>query len=335
MTNERPVVALVMPRETTKVLFSEDALDRLRAGTTLHIADYERGAFTGDVSTHLADAEVCITGWYSPRIDSGALRGARSLRLIVHTGGSVKSLIDPDAYARGVVVCHLASIIADSVAESTILSMLMGLRRHHEMDRGLKGGRPAHDVRSYGRLLGATTVGIVGAGYVGRKVIPLLHAFGARVLVYDPYLDEGEARMLGVTSIDLATLMSESDVLSLHAPDTPETEHLIGRSELDLLHDGAVVVNSADPSLFDEEALLDALRAGRIWAAIDRFEPEPLPLESPFRHLDNVLITPHVAGSTTDTLRRQGDGAVDEIERFLRGDTLQYRVDPAILPRMA
>ena len=330
----RPVVALLVPAERQARVFTREALDRLRAIAEVRGGD-DRATLVQRLPELLSDADACITGWYTPSITSGALASAPRLRLIAHTGGSVKSLIPPEAYDRGVAVSHVAVLIADAVAEATILSILLGLRRYHEMDRRLKAGAEARSVGYDGRLLGALTVGLVGAGYVGRKVVPLLRAFGARVLLYDPYLPDQDAAALGVEKVPLRELMASSDVVSLHAPPTDETRRMIGRAELDLLRDGAVFVNSADPWLVDENALLETLRTGRIWAALDRFDPEPLALDSPYRPLENVLVTPHVAGATVDTLRRQGAAAVDEVERFFAGEALRYRVPSERLALMA
>lgn len=331
----RPVVAMLVPVERQARVFTREALDHLHTIAEVRGGTDDRATLVQRLPSLIADADACITGWYSPAITSEALAGAPRLRLIAHCGGSVKSLIPPETFARGVAVSHVAALIADAVAEATILAILLGLRRYHEMDQRLKAGADARSTVYDGRLLGALTVGLVGAGYVGRKVVSLLRAFGSRVLVYDPYLSDREAADLGVEKAVLHELMRSSDVVSLHAAPTPETHRMIGRAELALLRDGAVFVNCADPWLVDESALLDTLQAGRIWAAIDRFDPEPLALDSPFRKLENVLITPHAAGATVDTLRRQGAAAVDEVKRFFSGQELHYRIPSERFEQMA
>jgi phosphoglycerate dehydrogenase-like enzyme len=329
------VVALLVPAERQARVFTRAALDHLHQIANVRGGSDDRATLVQRLPTLIADAEACITGWYSPSITSEALAGAPSLRLIAHTGGSVKNLIPPETFARGVAVSHVAPLIADAVAEATVLAILLVLRRFHVMDRRLKAGADARSTVFDGRLLGALTVGLVGAGYVGRKVVPLLRAFGPRVLVYDPYLSAQEAATLGVEKSELRALMAASDVVSLHAPPIAETRQMIGRAELDLLRDGAVFVNCADPWLVDEPALVQTLRTGRIWAAIDRFDPEPLALDSPYRGLENVLVTPHVYGLTTDTLQRQGAAAVDEVERFFAGEPLRFRIAPERFEQMA
>jgi phosphoglycerate dehydrogenase-like enzyme len=245
-------------------------------------------------------------------------------------------LIPASAFERGITVCHAANVIADAVAEYTILVILLGLRRVHEMDRALKASAAWRDAVSAPQWqLAARTVGLVGMGYVGRKVARLLRAFGPRLLASDPYLRAAEAAALGVESVSLDALFEESEILSVHAPTTPETRHMIGAPQLARLRDGAIFVNCSRSWVVDQMALLETLRTGRIWAALDVFDEEPLPVESPFRRLTNVLLTPHEAGRTVDTYHRQGSAIVEEIERFFTGRDLRYRIPPERFALMA
>ncbi len=260
-----------------------------------------------------------------------------SVRLVAHTAGSIRHLAPLDLVARGLRVSHAAGIIADAVAEFVIGTVLLGLRQLHEIDRGMRAGeawRPLRE-RTTGRLLGTCTVGVIGAGYVGRKVIRLLRAFGASVLVYDPLLDAAGAEALGVSLRTLDDLLAESDIASLHAPVLPETWGMIGAAQLGRMKDGALFVNTARAALVDEAALLQELQSGRINAALDVFASEPLPLDSPFRALPNVILSPHSAGHTTDTYLRQGEAMVDEVRRYLRGEPLVFEVSAHMLPTMA
>jgi phosphoglycerate dehydrogenase-like enzyme len=228
-------------------------------------------------------------------------------------------------------------VIADSVAEYTVLAMLMGLRRVHELSQALttrKLWRETLDTFT-ARQLGPRTVGLVGMGYVGRKVARLVKSFGSRILVYDPYLGPNEAAGIEVEPVSLETLFEQSEVVSVHLPVTPETRHLIGARELGLLGDGAIFINNSRSWVVDQTALLDTLRTGRIWAALDVFDQEPLPEDSPFRDLPNVVLTPHQAGHTVDSARRLGLTMVEEIDRFFRGEELRYRISPESFAQMA
>ena len=154
------------------------------------------------------------------------------------------------------------------------------------------------------------------------------------VSVADPLLTDAEAAALGVRRTDLDTLLRTARVVVLHAPVLPETRHLIGARELALMPDGASLVNTARSWLVDETALLAELRTGRLDAAIDVYDAEPLPADHPLRGLRNVLLTPHEAAGTVEGWRRQGDIVLAEIARYRSGRPLQHEVTRADLDRM-
>jgi phosphoglycerate dehydrogenase-like enzyme len=138
------------------------------------------------------------------------------------------------------------------------------------------------------------------------------------VSVFDPYLTDDDARDLGVRRVELDELMATSAVVSVHAPDIPETRHMIDARRLALLPDGATLINTARGALVDTDALVAELATGRIDAVLDVTEPEPLPADHPLWSLPNVLLTPHIAGSMGNELSRLGDNAVAEIEALAR-----------------
>jgi phosphoglycerate dehydrogenase-like enzyme len=165
-------------------------------------------------------------------------------------------------------------------------------------------------------------IGVVGASRIGWRVITRLVAAGYRVLVADPYLDPARAAELGAELTDLDEVCRRCDVLTLHAPALPETLHLIDERRLGLLPSGAVVINTARGSLVDTEALARACATGRIDACLDVTDPEPLPAGHPLFGLANVWITPHLAGVQGSEVRRLGEFAVAEVERFVAGEPL-------------
>ncbi|MEZ4656266.1 MAG: NAD(P)-dependent oxidoreductase [Caldilineaceae bacterium] len=141
-------------------------------------------------------------------------------------------------------------------------------------------------------------MGVVGAGYTGRETIWRLKALGAEVWVHDPYLADARATELGVHKAELDDLFRDCPIVTMQAPPTDETHRMIGARQLALLRDGAIFINTARSHTVDQGALLAELRTGRFLAALDVFDQEPLPEDSPFRQLDNVILTPHVAGAT-------------------------------------
>jgi phosphoglycerate dehydrogenase-like enzyme len=333
----RPRVALIVPSNRLGETYTPEALRELDQFADVRRAEGDSTEIAAQLPKLLAEADACLTSWGTPPLTEEVLSQAKCLRLVAHAAGSVKRLIPENTFERGITVCHAANVIADAVVEMTILTILLGLRRVHDMDRALKAGRTWQDAAaiSEGRLLSAQTVGLVGLGYVGRKVTRLLSAFGPRILAYDPYLNEADAGALGVERATLTDLFDLSTVVSIHAPITPETHHLVGAAELSRLRDGAIFINCARSWIVDQDALLGELRTGRFWAALDVFDQEPLPVDSPFRTLDNVLITPHRAGHSADTHRRQGLAMIEEVRRFFKGEPLQYQISPEAFARMA
>jgi phosphoglycerate dehydrogenase-like enzyme len=175
---------------------------------------------------------------------------------------------------------------------------------------------------------------VVGASRTGRAYIGLVRALGARVPVFDPHLSNEDALALGVSRVGLDELMSCSRVVSLHAPVLPSTSGMIGARGLSLMPDGGLLVNTARAPLVDSDALLAVLRAGRVDAALDVFDEEPLLVDHPLRALPNVLLTPHEAAGTVESRRRGGEIVIAELGRFLRAEPLQHEVTPEMLDRM-
>jgi phosphoglycerate dehydrogenase-like enzyme len=278
-----------------------------------------------------------ITCWGSPPVDAEVLDAAPNLQIIGHAAGTVKRLLDREVWARGVRVTHAAATIAEAVAEYTLAAILAGLRRLPAYDARLHAGGPWRDdgEAQWGRSLYGKRVGIVAASQVGRRVIPLVLPFTRDVVVYDPYLTEQAASELSITSLELDELMATSDIVTLHAPILPATRHMIDRAQLGRMKPGALLVNSARAWLVDEQALLEVLRAGAITAVLDVFDDEPLPPDSPFRALDNVILTPHIAGKTFDIHHRLLQTVVEDFERHFSGRPLAHEVLASDLDRLA
>jgi phosphoglycerate dehydrogenase-like enzyme len=338
MRRQASVISVLLTEKTRRMMLNDTAIAELNAlgdvrwpaGVTIDARDVDR---------LLQGATACLTGWGTPPFDAAARQRHPQLVLVAHSAGSVRTLIPARLFDDGLRVSHAASKIAASVAEFVVAEALLAMRGIHRLHHRLRNGGEWLDVRAAvpQRLLGARTVGIVGAGYVGRAVMRLLVPFGCRVLVIDPYLDETEAAALGVVSAALDDALAESDVISLHAPVLPETRRMIGARELALLRPGALFINTARAELVDEAALLDEIRSGRIEAALDVFDNEPLPPDSPFRDpkLANVTISPHAAGHTEEAHFAQGQAMVEEIGRLLRREPLHHEVTRAMLDRMA
>lgn len=331
----RPRVAVLLSDSTREMVLSSAAEERLAEVADVTYAKGEPGSW--ELAELVRDAVACLTGWGTPGLPAGLFEARPELRMVAHTAGSVRRLVPQDLVGHRIVVCQSAAVIAESVAELVILQMLSSLRELHLHDAGLRAGEPWPVLRERhpGRLLGAQTVGVVGASRTGEAVIRLLLAFGCRVLVVDPMRDDTWANEHGVELASLPTLLESADVVTLHVPLLPETEHLIGAAELARLRDGALLVNSARGGLVEPEALLAELRSGRIRAALDVFPREPLAVDDEWRTVPGTLISPHAAGHTLESHRKQGDAMVGEIRRFLAGEPLQYEVTAEMVTVLA
>lgn len=215
----------------------------------------------------------------------------------------------------GVQVIDESDPCNEAVAEWTLGAMIAGLRRFEQYDKEMHAGVEWPSWRRAGQLHGST-VGLVSLGRVGRIVAEYLRLFDCRVIAYDPHADEQLARDLGVELVDLDTVMG-ADVVSLHAPVLPETRGMIGEKELALIKDGAVFVNSARMALVDGDAFRAEAAKARFAAYLDVFEPEPPPLDDPLRSMENVVMTPHVAGTTPKMFERCGRRAIQRLRAEL------------------
>ena len=333
----RPTVLLAMVPLFTEHLFTDALRARLHALCEV-LALEPLATFEEPRALELLPrTEILLTSWGCPPIDAPVLARAPRLRAIVHAAGTVKSHVTDACWERAVLVTSAAAANAVPVAEFTVAAILFANKRAFRLQRRY---RELRTFRWWGAEfpgLGnfAKVVGIVGASQVGRKVIGLLQPFDLTIQVYDPFLEAAEAAALGVRTVELDALLHTSDVVSLHAPALPETRHLIDRRRLSLLRDGATLINTARGWIVDGEALEDELTSGRIDAVIDTTEPEVLPESSPLYDLPNVFLTPHIAGAMGAETQRMTALALDEIERFARGEPFRYGIRRDDLARLA
>ena len=267
------------------------------------------------------DADYILAGG-RVRIDESALARATKLRMIQRSGVGLDS-IDLEALKRhGIPLYVNRGVNSQSVAEHTLLLMLACLRRLTEIHKNTVAGiwkKQEQGVRTF--ELHGKTVGLVGMGSIARKVAGLLRAFEVRILYFDPFrLDEKTEHELSVEFTDFNTLLTESDIVSLHCPMTDENSRMINGDTLRLMKHGAILVNTARGGLVDSAALHAALLEDRLsFAGLDVHETEPLPAESPLKSLPNVILTPHVAGVTADSFRAMMTDAMRNIELFDKG----------------
>jgi phosphoglycerate dehydrogenase-like enzyme len=277
----------------------------------------------------LRRAQVLITGWSTPSL-VGALAGwspERSpLRLLAHSAGTVKHLLPPAALERGLLVTHANDSLADAVAEFTLGAIIVAWRNAFAAAERYRAGTGGVAISTMREIRGST-IGIIGASAIGRRLLRLLAPLGARLLLADPFATPAMAAEHGATLVGLGELLRASDIVSLHAPVTPATLGMLGAAEFAAMKQGALFVNTARGRLIDADALLRELQLGRISALLDVTDPtEPLPPGSPFFALENCVLLPHLAGASLEARQRQGRITVDEVLRFIAGEPLQHQV---------
>ncbi|MFJ4534584.1 hydroxyacid dehydrogenase [Streptomyces tibetensis] len=334
--SQRPQALFAMAAENVPQVFPPEVLARLRASVDID-PDLVAQDFTDPrVLGALARTEVLVTGWGCPRLDDTVLDAAPRLRAVLHSAGSVKSFATPAVWERGIAVSSAAVANALPVAEYTLAMILLAgkdvlaARDRMRETRTSAGWGVIPGIGNYGRR-----VGVIGASRIGRRVLELLRPFDLRPVLTDPYVDERRAAALGVPLLPLDELLRTSGIVTVHAPETPETHHMIGRRELALMPDGAVLINTARGALVDHDALVAELRTGRLTAILDVTDPEPLPADSPLYDLPGAFVTPHLAGSQGNELARLGLTVAQEAERLLAGEEPAYAVDWAALEREA
>lgn len=245
------------------------------------------------------------------------------------------------ATALGIPVLYTPARNADAVADLTVAYMLALARHIYTVNSLLKSAQMRFEstkdylkvYETYGGFeLGGVTIGIVGFGAIGRAVAQRLHGFGSRVIIFDPYVDPATCAAHQVESLALDELLRQSEILTVHCPDTPETSGLIGAPQIRALKPGSLVLNLARAAIVDEDALYEALRDGHVaGAALDVFRDEPLQPDNRFVLLPNVLVSPHLGGATRDVVRHQTEMIVAGIEALLRGERPRHIVNPDVL----
>jgi D-3-phosphoglycerate dehydrogenase len=254
---------------------------------------------------------------------------AKKLRVVAKQGVGVNLIDLAAAKARGVIVCNTPGVNSEAVAEMGLALALAVTRRVAELDRRIRSGEVVKRINYLGIELWEKTVGVIGMGNIGTRIARKYHAaFGMKILAYDPYAPDGcwpDIPHERVSSLD--GLLPRADVVTVHTPLTPETKHLIGRHELALMKETAVLVNVSRGEIVDEEALYDALKSNRIFGAgLDVFKKEPPTTDNPLVGLSNIVVTPHAAGGTRETQEQSSLVTAQQLVHVLGGGQPMNRV---------
>jgi D-3-phosphoglycerate dehydrogenase / 2-oxoglutarate reductase len=318
-----------MSRPTCVVAESiaESGLELLR--TACEVVELAPG---DDLHALLAGAEALVVR-SATRVDADLIAAAPRLRVIGRAGVGVDNVDVDAATTAGIVVCNAPEANVVSAAEHA-LALLLALARHIcAAERSLRDGAWERE-RFAGTELADKTMALLGFGRIGRLVASRARALGMRTVAYDPYVTAERIAELGAEQAPtIEAALATADVVSLHLPVTPATRGIIDADRLALLRPGALLVNAARGALVDEAALVAALRSGRLaGAALDVFAQEPLPADSPLRDAPNLLLTPHLAGSTREAQDRAGVVVAEQVVAALGGAPVAHALNLPFVP---
>lgn len=338
MTSSRPKVVLACSQRVYEVYTTPPDLERLQAFADWEwiACEKERANDAQEIARlidRLQDADGLVVCGGAPHISADIMAQAPKLRIIGDMEGDrfASRIAVEAAWERGIRTVDTTNGSSYPVAEWALALILISLRNAGALFRRIIAGNygKTYDDQGYlrGELVGKR-VGLIGCGHIGRRLIKYLKPFDVEIWVYDPYLPKEVADALGFLLTSLDNLLSQSDVIVCLAPITPRTHRMIGQRELDLIPSGAVLVNVSRGAIIDPDALIARLKRGDIIAGLDVFDPEPIPSDSEIIHLNNVFLSPHIAGVTASGAPRMFTLMVDELDRFFHGHETFFDLTP-------
>jgi len=277
-----------------------------------------------------ANKDAVLTTWNTPLIDRQVLEQANELKIISHAGGEVRPFISPELFRLkpDLVLCNASNVMAKPVAEHTLCVTLACLRSLFHFREWVREDENWWEYdKSKNVSLLEKKVGIVGMGQIAREFIKLVRPFDVGLWVFSRHLTEQEAAAEGLRKSSLEEIFSTCDVITISAASTPENRHMIDARLLAMIKPGAVLVNNGRGMLIDEQALIRELETGRFYAAIDVTDQEPPAADNKLRHLDNVLLTPHIGGPTPAQRIWMVNEAVDNLKAFFQGRAVRGIID--------
>lgn len=316
----KPKVVVAEPIAQAGIVTLERSCEVVRA----------EGSSREELAASLAEAEALIVR-SATKVDRALIETAPRLRVIGRAGIGVDNIDLEAATERGVLVVNAPHANTISAAEHTLALMLAQARNIPRADATLRSG--VWDRKRFkGVELHGKTLGVVGLGRIGTLVAQRALAFGMRLVAYDPYVGEERARRLGVELMDLDRLLAESDFITIHLPKTPDTEGLFGVDAFAKVKKGVRIVNASRGGILDEDALVEAIRAGQVaGAALDVYAHEPL-TDSPLFELDQVVLTPHLGASTAEAQDKAGTQVAEAVAAALAGELVMSAVNIDVGP---
>ncbi|HYB19817.1 MAG TPA: phosphoglycerate dehydrogenase [Thermodesulfobacteriota bacterium] len=307
---------VVVPDDFPSILSGTGALKRLQRFAQVTV--YKEKALSQDeLIQRLQGAKVVINIRAYSKFDATALRGCPDLKMIAVLGVGTDNIDLAAASQLGIKVTNTPGYSAVAVAEHTLALMLGAARRVTEHENELRAGRW---IRLPMTQLHGKTLGIIGFGDIGRQVASLARGIGMRVWAWTLHPSSHRAKESGVQFVELDQLLSQSDVISINIRASERTRGLISRQALEKIKPSCILVNTARASIVDTQAMIDALRTGRLAAAgLDVFDQEPLPANDPILSLPNAVLSPHNSGMTPEAMEKGNEMVVENVIAFLQG----------------
>jgi phosphoglycerate dehydrogenase-like enzyme len=328
------VLITINKRDLRRRLFPEECIQNLRESSDVHWVP-ENTPYTGEqLRKDIKYYDALITCWGSPKLTADMLaRDTHRLRFIGHAAGTLVPYIDPLVFDKNIKVVNANSALARSTAEFTISLMTAGAWNLHGFQTDLRKGKwRDNSVTVMG--LYRQKVGLIGFGEVSKEVIRFLQGYDAQISLYSPYCTNEEANRLGIHLCSLEELLQNNSIISLHDTLTPTTRGMIGREQLQMISDGALLINTARASIINEPALIEQLKSGRISASLDVYHHEPLPVDYELLHLPNVLCVPHIGAISGYWKSRMGELVIEDLVRFIHKESLLREITLEKFQRM-
>jgi len=321
------------PKVLVTCPMAQQAIEKLREFAEVKLNPSPRNLTKEQLRKEVVDVDGVILG--VEKFDEELIAAAPRLKIIARYGVGYDNIDVGTATSRRIHVTYTPSVLSDAVADLTFAFILTLSRRIIEADRYVKSGEWGKGIAfPLGFDVVRKTLGIVGLGRIGMKVIERAKAFNMDIIYYDVIRNRRAEEKYGARSVTLKELLRGSDYVSIHVPLTEKTEGVIGKNELMLMKSTAFLINTSRGSIVDQQALYEALKEKRIaGAGLDVFQHEPIPSDDPMLKLSSVVLTPHVGSGTVETRLAMAMMAVDDIIKVLKGEEPTNVVNSELLKR--
>ncbi|MCU6708383.1 hydroxyacid dehydrogenase [Paenibacillus sp. J5C_2022] len=317
-------IAFLQGSDQRERIFTNRHLEQLRQWGEVTLNERKGIQKEEQLANAIKDADVAITSWGVSALNHRVLDEAPNLKVVLHAAGTVKTIVTPELWARGIRVANAAAALGKGVAETALGMTIASLKDIWRLGRYTRKGQWG-EVQNVKEMFDVK-VGVVGAGMAGTHFIRLLQQFEVDILVYDPVLSAERVEAMGAVKVSFEELLEQSDVISIHVPSLPDTFRMFNENSFQLMKDDCILINTARGAVIDEPALVKELERGRFFACLDVTDPEPPTADHPFRNLPNVVLTPHIAGAVNNGLQRVARSVMHDLQFYMQGKVMKGEV---------